>query len=613
MAQYEPVYRQSHALVIGINDYQHLPPLATARPDAEAVAKALGERYQFDHVITLLDQNANKAAIEDSISELRASAGPDDRLVFYFAGHGIGLEGNIRVEGWLCAWDSDPQRHSRLIRMADVVDSNYTKAKHALAILDSCHSGLAVAYEHPRAAGSPTAGRAPAINHYLTRKAYQVISSANPLETATDAGMVDGHTPFTGYLLRALSGDEGARSPTSGLLTTDSLAQYIRDQLAAYSRNWQGPQLGILPGDGGGSLVWGPLDAKDLLPEWIAKTLRNEDPDVRRMAVGEVAALLSNPQFSAPARETLEGLIVNDPDQAVRQKAQSALRPAGPAAPPPPPPPISTPPMPPQSSAQTQKFSRLPAPAAKPSMLERWWRPVVIFATGLVVIMVYAIVYSIAYIFYDALRVAAFPGAVVQGLIALGHAVKKRWFQAIIYALPAGFGILTTLSDQASSSQIERLFYLFFFAYAGAFGWSVFRAFYEPNKAVGPNPPALKVEPSSQLQLKTPFYRRWWRATLLVIGGAAVFYWGLTASEANVLLLGLFALTAVVTVNHMIHKRWLHVTGYGVVCAAALLTAWINAAFPPELLAAFSCGMTFLAYMGLALWAVVDALRNQSV
>jgi uncharacterized caspase-like protein len=155
---YQPRYDKSYALVIGIDSYKHdvVPRLKTARLGAEAVARVLQEQCQFDEVVSLPDEEATRAGIEDAYTALRARTGPDDRFVVYFAGHGAGVKGQLRVEGWVLAHDSDHTRHHRLVRMADLVDPNYTTAKHALIILDSCHSGLAVTYEAPRAPSPPS-------------------------------------------------------------------------------------------------------------------------------------------------------------------------------------------------------------------------------------------------------------------------------------------------------------------------------------------------------------------------------------------------------------------------------------------------------------------------
>ena len=74
-----------HALVIGNNEYQHLPKLASAVADAKAVAGVLEGTYGFD--VTLL-LNATRSDILRAINDLRAELTEEDNLLIYYAGHG---------------------------------------------------------------------------------------------------------------------------------------------------------------------------------------------------------------------------------------------------------------------------------------------------------------------------------------------------------------------------------------------------------------------------------------------------------------------------------------------------------------------------------------------
>ena len=55
------------ALVIGINKYKHWHELKWARSDAENLAQMLRRSYGFKKVITLLDEQATKANIQDML------------------------------------------------------------------------------------------------------------------------------------------------------------------------------------------------------------------------------------------------------------------------------------------------------------------------------------------------------------------------------------------------------------------------------------------------------------------------------------------------------------------------------------------------------------------
>jgi len=82
----EIVFGDFHALVIGNNDYAHLPRLKTARDDAEAIGDVLEKRYGF--TVTRLI-NATRYDVLSALNRYRADLAYDDNLLIYYAGHGI--------------------------------------------------------------------------------------------------------------------------------------------------------------------------------------------------------------------------------------------------------------------------------------------------------------------------------------------------------------------------------------------------------------------------------------------------------------------------------------------------------------------------------------------
>jgi hypothetical protein len=83
--------RADSALVIGINTYPNLPrgsSLDGCVNDANAMKKAL-EHHGFGGKITLLtNAKATHDGILKTLSDIAKRSGPNDRFVFYFAGHG---------------------------------------------------------------------------------------------------------------------------------------------------------------------------------------------------------------------------------------------------------------------------------------------------------------------------------------------------------------------------------------------------------------------------------------------------------------------------------------------------------------------------------------------
>lgn len=80
---------QRRALVIGVDGYENLESLQKARNDASAVSNALVD-LGFD-VLTLYD--ASRREINSAVSTLAGQIEPGDEVLFYFAGHGIEVDG----------------------------------------------------------------------------------------------------------------------------------------------------------------------------------------------------------------------------------------------------------------------------------------------------------------------------------------------------------------------------------------------------------------------------------------------------------------------------------------------------------------------------------------
>ena len=129
------------ALIIGINDYidPSIPDLETAVYDARSIGSILKERYGFK-VNFLLDREATKKSIYQSLRKFAASSKPTDSILIYFAGHGY-LD-KIYDDGWWIPSDAksgdsltylENNQVQRAMRSMD--------ARHVLLISDSCYSG----------------------------------------------------------------------------------------------------------------------------------------------------------------------------------------------------------------------------------------------------------------------------------------------------------------------------------------------------------------------------------------------------------------------------------------------------------------------------------------
>ena len=243
---YEPTYGESHALVIGINDYEYVPRLAYARNDAEAFARVLLERFAFTkhHLTVLTDADATRSAILKAFMKYAQDGdiGNDDRIVIYFAGHGHTMPDRRGDTGFLLPVDGDPSDLSTLMRWDELTRSaDLIPAKHMFFVMDACYGGLALT----RSALS--AGSMRFLTDMLQRFSRQVLTAGKADETVADAnGPRPGHSIFTGHLLDALEG--GAESEK--VITASGVMAYVYQKVARDPYSRQAPHYGFFDGDG---------------------------------------------------------------------------------------------------------------------------------------------------------------------------------------------------------------------------------------------------------------------------------------------------------------------------------------------------------------------------
>ncbi len=265
-------YRDSWALIIGINDYIRAPKLRYAINDANEMEKVLVEFYGFkwDKIIKLIDREATKENIMKAFDKLRLSADKDDRVLIFFAGHGITVTlPDGREKGYILPVDGS---QDELITSAISTDqlneiSQLIKAKHLFFIMDACYGGLIFARAQPL---SPTA--LDYLEVISTRRARKALTAGGRDQTVLDTGP-GGHSVFTFYLIDGLK-NMTADLNRDGMITSAELNEYVAPRVTAESNKGQTPEYGILAGDMGGDFVFIPMSRE--VVEFIDVSIASE-------------------------------------------------------------------------------------------------------------------------------------------------------------------------------------------------------------------------------------------------------------------------------------------------------------------------------------------------
>lgn len=212
-----------HALVIGINDYQHMPKLKTAVNDARSIAGILEKNYGFDVQLLV---NPGRTEIISRLSKLRRTMTRNDNLLIYYAGHGW-LDKQAEEGYWLPV-DAEQDNEANWVSNSTITANiRALSAKHIMIIADSCYSGKLTRGLHIKR-------KTP---NYLTRMAQKktrVVLASGGLEPVEDSGGKGNHSIFASALIETL---EDNRSVLDGtelfskikrpvLVNTDQTPEY---------------------------------------------------------------------------------------------------------------------------------------------------------------------------------------------------------------------------------------------------------------------------------------------------------------------------------------------------------------------------------------------------
>lgn len=226
---------RGYAIVIGISDYKNLKAsdrLPFAEKDAQNIYSALISKeagnIEFENIVKLLGRDATLENLRNAIENwLPAKAGPADRVIVFFVGHGFV---DAAGRGYLAPYDIEPADMSRtaypMDRLGEVL-SKEVKARWKLLLTDACHSGkitVNTTYEK--------------INENLRGlpQGFLTLSSSRASQASyEDAELAGGNGVFSYFLARGWLG-EADEEPADGKVTADELVAYVQREVRQYAK-----------------------------------------------------------------------------------------------------------------------------------------------------------------------------------------------------------------------------------------------------------------------------------------------------------------------------------------------------------------------------------------
>jgi len=266
------LYKDYHALVVGVGNYDQWPSLPNAVKDARDISWRL-KKLGFQ--VTLLTDPTSrelKKGLEDFIRKFGQER--DRGIVFYYTGNGETQTLADRTKlGWIIPQDcpllhNDPEGFARKAISTKALEtySGQIQSKHVLMLFDSSFSGEIFSLQ-------------PAV--------LKVISEKNtlPVRQYIIAGSEDEPIParssFKRFLFRGLQGE--ADFIHDGYITGSELGVYLAGRVAKKTRGRQHPQYGKIknPDLARGDFVFMLKEA----PIEIARLFVETDPEGARVRI----------------------------------------------------------------------------------------------------------------------------------------------------------------------------------------------------------------------------------------------------------------------------------------------------------------------------------------
>jgi WD40 repeat protein/energy-coupling factor transporter ATP-binding protein EcfA2 len=239
-------FSRNLAIVIGIDNYHHgIAPLQNAVNDAKQLIDILREKHGYEIWIYLDEVATLKNLTHLLETTLPQNVTTDDRLLLYFAGHGIALNSDDDPVGYLIPQDAQQGKiHTYLpmIQMKEALEK--LPCRHFLGILDCCFAGAFRWGSTRDILAVPEVIHRERYDRFIQDPAWQIITSAASNQKALDAFALNAerdqgeHSPFAAALMEALSG-AADRYPAAtdekrsgdGVVTATELYLYLRDRV----------------------------------------------------------------------------------------------------------------------------------------------------------------------------------------------------------------------------------------------------------------------------------------------------------------------------------------------------------------------------------------------
>ena len=193
-----------YALVIGNQDYAHLPALKTSVNDARAVEEILRKRYGYKTTLLI---NANRHQVMTAFNDLRELLTENDNLLIYYAGHGE-IDKSDQSAYWLPTDAATDNTANWLSSHSITQFLNIIVAKHILVVADSCYSGAMTQSSIAALPGQMAEEKREKWLQFMVKRKARTVMTSGGVKPVLDSGGGQ-HSVFAKAFLNVLQRNHG--------------------------------------------------------------------------------------------------------------------------------------------------------------------------------------------------------------------------------------------------------------------------------------------------------------------------------------------------------------------------------------------------------------------
>jgi WD40 repeat protein len=236
-------FTKSLAILVAIDSYLEVPVLHTPVADAEKLAQVLREDHGFETEL-LRNEEATFDKLTEVLAGLVKQVGANDRVLFYFAGHGTALPSDDGPRGYILPQDAERDSDRRYLPMEELSRAlSALPCRHMLVILDCCFAGALRWTSTRDLVFAPANLHRERYEWFIRDAAWQAIASAAHDQKALDVAagqplgarnQVAEHSPFANALIDGLAGAADRRRADGtgdGVITVTELYLHLEEQL----------------------------------------------------------------------------------------------------------------------------------------------------------------------------------------------------------------------------------------------------------------------------------------------------------------------------------------------------------------------------------------------